>query len=179
MRREEYAASPWEGFVLGNGGMGAVVFGGPTGYTWRLNRNDLWDGRWPEAARQFRALPLDEFKAVGFSRSRNLADGEEIPGLGTMPLNRDPVPYPCRRIGADLVLRVTPEFNSPPCTQRLRLTDATLSTVFTYGIWGLQPLTVTSRVLHQRDVLALRVSGLYPHLRNAVRCCSLTDEYLV
>ncbi|MHB9025920.1 MAG: glycosyl hydrolase family 95 catalytic domain-containing protein [Armatimonadota bacterium] len=173
LRRQASAATPWDGLVIGNGEMGAVTFGDPTCYTWRISRNDLWDGRWPEKTHDIPVYPLSEFKRRGFELSRDLKDGEVIEEFMPLPWDAADVPYPCRRIGADFVLRLTPPLGAVPGGQRLSLADATLRSEFTVGIWGQDTLQVASRMLAGRDVLAIRVSNLTrqnrPYLMFALR----------
>ncbi|MHB9133832.1 MAG: glycosyl hydrolase family 95 catalytic domain-containing protein [Armatimonadota bacterium] len=175
LMRREFAATPWDGLVLGNGEMGAVVFGGMTGYTWRLNRNDLWDARWPDVADTMTIYPLSEFKRIVFKESVGLAEGERITLFDRQPWHGAPVPYPCRRIGADFVLRMTPPVYGIQASQRLRLADATLQGQFPLGLWGKESLQVESRVLAERDVLAVRIGNIGGHNRNFLMCALRRD----
>jgi hypothetical protein len=161
LRRRNAAASPWEGLVLGNGGMGAVVFGDPTAYTWRLNRTDLMDARRPDE--DVPLYTLREMLRIGNERSRELPPGARIPDFDRLPFDGATVPYPCARTGADFLLRISPPIYHIPLMQRLALSEATLHTSTRVGLWGKAPLHVTSRVLHHRDALAVRVSGIANH----------------
>lgn len=175
LRRRNAAASPWEGLLLGNGGMGAIVFGDPTACTWRLNRTDLADGRRPDES--VPVYPLSELLRIGYERSRELPPGARIPDFDRLPFDGAAVPYPCARTGADFLLRVTPPIYHIPLLQRLALHEATLHATTRVGLWGKSPLHITSRVLHGRDALAVRVSGIGNHNRGFLAAVLRRDRW--
>lgn len=155
LTRSHPAASPWEGLVLANGDMGAVIFGPAETLCFRLTKLDLWDSRWPEDLADFPLYPLSEFKAL--AAAADAAPGERLAIFDTLPFAGATVPYPCLRMGADLVLGIGALHNRVRPSQRLRLTDATWEGSWNLRFWSTQPMKVESFVCRDRNVMAMRL----------------------
>jgi hypothetical protein len=156
LRRSSPAASPWQGLLLGNGDMGAAVWGPEHALHFRLNKLDLWDSRWPvDPASE--PLPLSEFKRVAAEESQHLADGERISRFDLLPWDPAHCPYPCLRTAADLALCVSPFHSRNTPTQRLRLIDATYECRWTFAMWGEHGIAAEAFLCYARNILALRV----------------------
>jgi hypothetical protein len=97
--RNTPAATPFQGWLLGNADMGATIFGPSHKLTFRLSKLDLWDARWNEENYNH-PLPLTPFKEFVFGESGKLQSGESI----DMPLNDSwqgrGTTYPCLRMAA-------------------------------------------------------------------------------
>ncbi len=157
LRRTAPAASPWQGLLLGNGDLGAVVWGPEHALRFRLNKLDLWDSRWA-ADPAGEPLPLSEFKRVAAEESARLADGERITRFDTYPWGTEDDPFPCMRTGADLVLCVSPFHSRNEPQQRLRLRDATWQSQWRMQMWGEQTAQAEAFVAYHHNVLAVRLA---------------------
>lgn len=160
LSRKSPAATPWEGLLLGNADMGAIIFGPSYKLCFRLSKMDLWDARWNEENYRH-PLPLSKFKDFIFEASKKLKAGEALDtdlndswaGRGTL--------YPCIRMGADLLVRACrgePTFPAA-LTQRLRLEDGLYEAEFAIGWWPSERerIKCTAFVSWQHNVLALRM----------------------
>ncbi|MBI3986218.1 MAG: glycoside hydrolase N-terminal domain-containing protein [Lentisphaerae bacterium] len=161
LSRKHAAATPWEGLLLGNADMGAIVFGPAHRLCFRLNKMDLWDARMnPEHYQQ--PLPLSKFKEYVQAETKDLERGQAIPwsrlNLNDCWQGHEAV-YPCMRMGADLLLRVAmPEAMPVPMVQRLRLEDGLFESEYTIGWWLDRPkLKCSTFISWQDNVLALRL----------------------
>lgn len=172
--RNSAAASPWDGLLLGNADMGAIVWGPASRLTFRLAKLDLWDARWNE--KNYRhPLPLSKLKKAVRAASRNFKPGQPVPLQGSNDLNHSwpggEELYPCLRMGADLFLRVgrhEPTFPAP-LTQSLRLFDALYEARFAVGTWNPEEEIIAQAfVSWQRNVLALKL-----RIPAAARSCAV------
>jgi len=175
MVRDTAAASPWDGLVLGNADMGAVVFGPAHKLAFRLTKMDLFDARWN--AENYRdPLPLSQFKEFIFRESTKLNSGQCVPidlndcwqGNGAL--------YPCMRMACDFLVRVGHgEPLAIAMEQRLDLATGLYEATFPVGWWRARPITCTAFVSWHRNVLAVRLQ--MPGLPNRVVLSLGRDSY--
>ena len=175
--RTQAVTTPWEGLVLGNADMGAVVFGPAHRLCLRLNKMDLWDARM-NMERYQHPMPLSAFKQFVFEESKKLERGDTVP----MELNGSWDPpekaYPCMRVAADVLVRVSQCMGYPvPMSQRLQFEDGLLAVDFTMGWWQVRPtITLRAFVSWQHNVLAMKLR--FPeHTRNRAVVSLFRDPY--
>lgn len=170
LTRTQAVTTPWEGIVLGNADMGAVVFGPAHRLCFRLTKLDLWDARM-NMENYWHPQPLSEFKRFIFEQSKKLGPGEVVPTELNGSWDPPEKLYPCMRTAADLLVRVSQCQGLPiPMTQRLQYEDGLLAVDYTIGWWQVRPtIALRAFVSWQHNVLAMRFHfPEYTHNRTVI-----------
>ena len=161
LTRKDPAATPWEGLVLGNADMGAIVFGPGYKLHFRLNKMDLWDARM-NVENLVKPLPLSKFKEYIFRESKKMKPGDAIFGdLDYSWKKGKESIYPCMRMGADFLVRIIRSAGTfpAPIRQRLRLEDALYEASFVTSWWPhiKADITLKAFISWQHNVLAIKI----------------------
>ena len=93
--RQQPAATPWEGLLLGNADMGAIIFGPAHRLCFRLTKMDLWDARM-HAGHYESPMPLSKFKEFVFKESKHLQHGQTVPDNLNDIWDDGGTNYPCK-----------------------------------------------------------------------------------
>lgn len=153
-------ASPDEGMILGNADMGGVIFGPAHKLCFRVGKMDLLDARW-NTEHYNKPLPLSAFKAFVFRESEKLAPGESIEMNPDDAWQGKGTTYPCMRMGADFLVRVSQSVAGlkTAMTQRISLADGLYNAGFNIGWWQ-EGYGITCRafISWQHNVLAVKLS---------------------
>ncbi|MFH1007486.1 MAG: hypothetical protein V1800_08295 [Candidatus Latescibacterota bacterium] len=156
--RTRAVPTAWEGLVLGNADMGAVVFGPAHKLCFRLTKMDLWDARM-DGEHYMSPRPLSKFKAFIFEESRKLEPGGCV--AGDLNSSWDPPErlFPCMRTAADVLVRVAQYAGFPlSMTQQLQMEDGLLVAEYPVGWWHERPkIRLRAFVSWQHNVLALKL----------------------
>lgn len=171
LSRKNPAATPWDGLLLGNADMGAIVFGPAYRLCFRLTKMDLWDARM-NLDHYKPSLPLSKFKQWAFEESKKLKRGQVIPvNTNNECWGNNSDVYPCLRMGADFMVRVCQNayLLPTPMEQRLRLEDGVHQARFILGWWVERPAVVCETfVSWQNNVMCMRLVFPKQFRRNAV-----------
>lgn len=151
----EEAATEWvEALPLGNGRIGAMVFGGVKNERIQLNEESLWAGRPGEVYPENFSANLKKVQSL--IKAGKLQEAHEF---GQQNLSAEPTSYRSYQTLGDLFLRFEGEGDVSGYQRELNLNQGIASVNYTMGTIGYRRETLVSA---DKDILAMQITADHP-----------------